>query len=73
MLNQVIRVLVPGGMWLYITSLQPHFVRPLLEREGIWSVRSEVLADPDGGGSLGYYAYVMRKNGEKEGGKAEKA
>ncbi|KAE9976323.1 hypothetical protein EG328_002664 [Venturia inaequalis] len=65
--DEVARVLVPGGMWLYITWRQPHFIRPLLEREGVWTVESEVLAEPGGGGMFEYYGYVMRKrSGEDE-------
>ncbi|QDS68946.1 hypothetical protein FKW77_008605 [Venturia effusa] len=62
--DEVARVLVPGGMWLYITWRQPHFIRPLLEREGAWTVESEVLAEPGGGGMFEYYGYVMRKKTE---------
>lgn len=58
-LSQVAKVLRSGGMWLYITWRQPHFIKPLLERSGVWSVESEVLAD--GGGMFEYYGYVMRK------------
>lgn len=45
---------------------QPHFIRPLLKREGVWTVGSEVLAEPGGGGMFEYYGYVMRKRSQDE-------
>ncbi|KAK5119824.1 hypothetical protein LTR85_007150 [Meristemomyces frigidus] len=60
--DEVARVLAPGGVWLYITWRQPHFIRPLVAREGVWSVEVETLADePGGGGMLEYFGFVMRK------------
>jgi hypothetical protein len=53
-------------MWLYITWRQPHFIRPLLERKDVWTVESEVLAEPGSGAMFEYYGYVMRKKGEDE-------
>lgn len=55
----VARVLKPGGLWLYITWRQPHFLRPLLQREGIWDLEVEVLNPDDGG--FEYFGFVMRK------------
>ncbi|KAK5111351.1 hypothetical protein LTR62_005191 [Meristemomyces frigidus] len=57
--DEVVRVLRPGGLWLYITWRQPHFVRPLLGREGAWTVEVETLSD--GAGMFEYFGFVMRK------------
>lgn len=59
--NEVARVLKKGGMWLYITYRQPHFLKPLLEREGVWDLSVEVLEDADGGGGFEYFGFIMRK------------
>lgn len=63
--DEVARVLKPGGEWLYITWRQPHFIRPLLQREGVWTVEIETLAE--GGGMFEYFGFVMRKGGGGEG------
>lgn len=61
--DEVARILKPGGMWLYITWRQPHFIKPLLAREGTWTVEAETLAEqPGGGGMLEYFGFVMRKH-----------
>ena len=59
--NEVARVLKPGGIWLYITYRQPHFMKPLLLREEVWSLEVEVLEDPDGAGGFDYFAFIMKK------------
>ncbi|KAL2069602.1 hypothetical protein VTL71DRAFT_14281 [Oculimacula yallundae] len=61
--NQVARVLKPGGKWLYITYRQPHFMKPLLIREDKWSLEVETLVDPDGGGGFEYFGFVMTRHG----------
>lgn len=59
---QVARVLKPGGIWIYITWRQPHFIKPLLQREGVWSVEVHTLAhEPGGGGMFEYFGFVMKK------------
>ena len=61
---QVLRILKPGGIFLYITYRQPHFVKPALVRERKWSLDVETLEDgKGGGGGFEYFGYVMRKNG----------
>ena len=60
-LGEVDRVLVPGGKFIYITYRQPHLIRPLLVREGVWKVEVEVLPDEPGGGVFEYFAYIIRK------------
>jgi hypothetical protein len=53
-------VLEPGGEWLYFTFRQPHFMRPLLAREGVWDLSVEVLND--GSGALDYFGFKMTKH-----------
>jgi ubiquinone/menaquinone biosynthesis C-methylase UbiE len=59
--DEVARVLKPGGIWLYITWRQPHFIKPLLNREGIWNIEVQSLEDPNGGGGFEYFSFIMRK------------
>ena len=59
--DEVARVLRPGGRWLYITFRQPHFVRRQLVREGVWDLVVERLED--GPGTFEYFAYVLTKHG----------
>ena len=51
----------PGGLFLYITYRQPHFVRPAIEREDRWRVEVVKLEDESGGGGFEYFGYVMRR------------
>lgn len=60
--DEVARVLKPGGSWLYITYRQPHFIKPLLIREKEWSLEIETLQDPDGAGGFDYFGFIMRKH-----------
>lgn len=62
-IGEVDRILVPGGTFLYITYRQPHFIRPLLIREGSWTVDAQTLPDRMGG-VFEYFAYIMKKHGE---------
>lgn len=62
-LSEVVRTLVPGGTFLYITYRQPHFIRPLLVREETWSLDVRKLPEEGGGGVFEYFAYVMKKHG----------
>ena len=55
-IDKVIRVLKPGGIFLYITWGQPHFRKRLLERKE-WDV--SVVTIDDGVG-FGYFMYVCR-------------
>ena len=59
-LQEVARVLVPGGTFIYITFRQPHFMKPLLARED-WDLTLETLPDPSGG-VFEYFAYLMKKH-----------
>ncbi|EON63083.1 hypothetical protein W97_02310 [Coniosporium apollinis CBS 100218] len=58
-IDEIGRVLKPGGKWLYITWRQPHSIRPLLQRPDFWTLNAEVLAEDSGVPK--YYGYVMTK------------
>lgn len=58
------RVLVPGGTFLFISARQPHFMKPLLAREG-WDLSVETLPNRERG-VFEYFAYVMKKFGQEE-------
>ncbi|KAI9054370.1 hypothetical protein LZ554_001533 [Drepanopeziza brunnea f. sp. 'monogermtubi'] len=60
--DEVARVLKPGGKWLYITYRQPHFMKPLLERAGKWKLEVHVIEDPDGAGGFEYFSFIMTKH-----------
>lgn len=62
-LNEVERVLAPGGTFIHITSDQPRFLKPLLAREKVWSLEVEVLTDPAEGANFEYSAYILTKKG----------
>jgi hypothetical protein len=51
--------LKPGAVFIYITYRQPHFVKPLIIREGVWDL--QVMELNDGPGTLGYFGFIMRK------------
>ena len=57
--DEVARILKPGGQWLYITFRQPHFVKPQLLRDEVWQVRVQRL--DDGPGTFEYFLYSMTK------------
>lgn len=57
--DEVTRVLKPGGQWLYITYRQPHFMKHFLLREGIWETDMEILGGESG--SFEYFGWRMKK------------
>ncbi|EDN91448.1 hypothetical protein SS1G_00851 [Sclerotinia sclerotiorum 1980 UF-70] len=57
--DEVARVLKPGGQWLYITYRQPHFMKPFLLREGIWETEMEILGGESG--AFEYFGWRMKK------------
>ncbi|KAG8632154.1 hypothetical protein KVT40_001294 [Elsinoe batatas] len=58
-LREVHRVLKDNGAFLYLTFRQPHFMKPLLNPDGLWDLDLQVLS---GGGGFDYYGYVIRKS-----------
>ncbi|KAI6083044.1 S-adenosyl-L-methionine-dependent methyltransferase [Hypoxylon rubiginosum] len=62
-LKEVLRVLKPDGAFLYITYRQPHFIKPLLQREGLdWEIQIEPLGGSDS--SFGYYGFICQPKKE---------
>ncbi|KAK1749458.1 S-adenosyl-L-methionine-dependent methyltransferase [Echria macrotheca] len=57
-LREVHRVLKDSGRFIYVTFRQPHFMRPLLNPDGLWDVEMQTISDR---GSFDYYAYLIRK------------
>ncbi|PWN98828.1 S-adenosyl-L-methionine-dependent methyltransferase [Tilletiopsis washingtonensis] len=53
----VLHVLKPKGVFLYLTFGQPHFRRPLLQREA-WQIETRTLGEQD---MFPYYFYICRK------------
>jgi hypothetical protein len=51
-------VLKDGGRFLYVTFRQPHFMKLLLNPEGLFDLEMHFLSDV---GSFDYYGYVIRK------------
>ena len=57
---QVFRVLKSDAVFVYVTYRQPHFIRPLLSREGAeWDIKVDVLGGPES--SLDYHGFVLKK------------
>ncbi|KAI9665721.1 MAG: hypothetical protein M1821_003655 [Bathelium mastoideum] len=62
-MEEVARTLKDDGIFLYVTYRQPHFVKPLLNRDDWWDLAVETLSD--GEGSFEYYGFVLRKKEDK--------
>ncbi|KAK4616181.1 EEF1A lysine methyltransferase 4 [Fulvia fulva] len=58
-INELHRVLKDDGLFLYVTYRQPHFIRPLLNRDDIWIMEIENLATNES--SFDYYGWILRK------------
>nr|CRX79111.1 hypothetical protein ls5930a1_00147 [Leucosporidium scottii] len=58
--DEVCRVLAPGGIFLYLTWGQPHFRKRHLVREG-WTIQVEELG---GESSFSYFLYILRRTYE---------
>ncbi|KAH9845219.1 Endothelin-converting enzyme 2 [Teratosphaeria destructans] len=61
-MHEVSRALKDDGVFLYVTYRQPHFVKPLLNQDGLWDLTHEALSA--GGDSFEYYGFVLRKANE---------
>lgn len=57
---QVHRILKDDGVFLYITFRQPHFIRPLLSVNNLWSLKMETLSA--GESSFDYYGWILTKS-----------
>jgi ubiquinone/menaquinone biosynthesis C-methylase UbiE len=59
--DEVLRVLKQGGVFIYISFGQPHFRKPHLERDE-WKtgVQTSVIGE---GGIIQYFLYEMKKAG----------
>ncbi|KAI9782866.1 MAG: hypothetical protein M1816_001686 [Peltula sp. TS41687] len=58
-IDEVVRTLKPRGIFLCITYRQPHFVKPMLERDDIWEISVMELVEE--AGSFGYFGFIMRR------------
>ncbi|ETN45308.1 uncharacterized protein HMPREF1541_09139 [Cyphellophora europaea CBS 101466] len=59
-LREVFRVLNVNSTFLYVTYRQPHFVRPLLNCEGVeWDLKMDVLGGTDN--TFDYHGFVLKK------------
>ncbi|KAB5580048.1 hypothetical protein GE09DRAFT_1279050 [Coniochaeta sp. 2T2.1] len=47
-MSEVHRMLKADGVFLYVTFRQPHFMRPLLDREGLWVALDMVTLRSEG-------------------------
>lgn len=57
--KQVQRVLKDDGVFLYVTYRQPHFIKPIINRNSEWDLRMEEMG---GGDSFQYFGFILRKN-----------
>ena len=57
-LREIHRILKDDGIFLYVTFRQPHFMRSLLDRDGLFRLDLEVLSSK---GSFDYYGWVIQK------------
>lgn len=59
-IREVFRVLRTDATLLYITYRQPHFIKPLLNCEGVdWDIHVDILGDSDS--SFDYHGFVIKK------------
>ncbi|KAJ4384262.1 hypothetical protein N0V86_001109 [Didymella sp. IMI 355093] len=59
-MKEVQRVLKEDGFFLYITYRQPHFIKPILNRDNEWDYEMEILGGGDS--SFEYYGFILRKH-----------
>jgi hypothetical protein len=69
--SKVFRVLRYDGVFLYITFRQPHFMRPILNRDDIWDLQMEFLSDDKS--SFDYHGFILKKKQDVNGNIVEDA
>ena len=55
---KVWRVLKDDGVFLYITYRQPHFIKPILNRDNEWDLEMEIMG---GGDTFQYFGFILKK------------
>ncbi|KAH5426584.1 hypothetical protein HBI47_118430 [Parastagonospora nodorum] len=58
-MKEVQRVLKDDGVFLYVTYRQPHFIKPILNRDSEWEMEMEVMG---GGDSFEYFGFILKKH-----------
>lgn len=58
-MREVSRVLKDDGTFLYVTYRQPHFVRPLLNQDGLWEMEMESLGGAES--AFEYFGFILTK------------
>lgn len=53
-------MLKDDGFFLYVTYRQPHFIKPLLNRDNIWDLEMEYLTDDKS--SFEYLGFILKKS-----------
>ena len=56
--EKVWRVLKDDGVFLYITYRQPHFIKPILNRDNEWDLEMEIMG---GGDTFQYFGFILKK------------
>lgn len=51
-------MLKDDGVFLYVTFRQPHFIKPLLNPDDLWSLDMQTLGES---GFINYYGFVIKK------------
>jgi hypothetical protein len=57
--DKIMRVLEDDGVFLYVTYRQPHFIKPILNRNNEWDLRMEIMG---GGDSFQYFGFALKKH-----------
>jgi hypothetical protein len=57
--EKVRRVLKDDGVFLYITYRQPHFIKPILNRDDAWDLEMDVMG---GGDTFQYFGFILKKS-----------
>ncbi|OAP59320.1 hypothetical protein AYL99_06618 [Fonsecaea erecta] len=69
-IREVFRVLKPDATFIYVTYRQPHFIKPLLNCDGVkWDIKVDILGGSES--SLDYHGFILSKATTSEVGSAE--